>query len=42
MIPFGDFTCSYYDVKDLLPHYLLKKAEEYFKKEEAEKTRLKQ
>jgi len=41
MNPFGDFVYWYYDVKDQLPHYLLKKAEGYFNKEELEKCRIK-
>lgn len=41
MKPFGDFVDGYYDVKDQLPHYLLKKAEVYFNKEELEKCRIK-
>ena len=37
MHKFGDFTQGYYDVKDQLSHYLLKKAEAFFEKEALEK-----
>ena len=38
---FGEFTAGYYDVKDQLPHYIRRKAEEMIALEEKEKSRIK-